>query len=91
MLTRWRLTPIGNLAGNRRERLMTRNEELAERIVERMDASRLDCYGGYPSSIAYRGRAIIIASVDHDGRPTLTIQTIAAFVRDNSEWLDEAP
>jgi hypothetical protein len=67
---------------------MTRNQQLAERIVEIMDEARLSCEGGYPSECVFRGREIIRASVDYRGAPTLTIKTIAAFVRDHSEWLE---
>ena len=67
---------------------MTGNQQLAERIMERMDASRLDCQGGYPSEWVFRGQDIIIASINHNGAPTLTVETVAEFVRENSEWLE---
>jgi hypothetical protein len=56
-----------------------------ERIIERADQSRLDIYGGYPSSWIILGDLVIWADpVGHrEGKVDLIVENIEEFVK---EW-----
>ena len=50
-------------------------------IVANSDGTRLSCNGGYPSEVAFIGDLVVWAKVDHDGGPSLTIDTIQHFIK----------
>lgn len=62
-------------------------ETIANFIVDRMDSARITSSGGYPSCTRTFDNGgedyIAIASIDHDGRPALTVESLTDFISDN--------
>lgn len=62
-------------------------EAIANFIVDRMDSARITSSGGYPSDVRtfdIDGEDhIAIASIDHNGRPVITVKALTDFISDN--------
>jgi hypothetical protein len=80
--------PIMNYAGEKERRAATTRDgwealtdaEKVAYIVDVMDESRMSCDGGYPSEYVIDHGRVCIASEGHNGRPELTVLSVAEFI-----------
>jgi hypothetical protein len=64
-------------------------KKMANLIMECQDSGRLDAQGGYPSQWTIFANHIIIATVDHNEAPDLTIEYLPEWIQDNWYWIAE--
>jgi hypothetical protein len=73
-------------AGRFLPRNLPADRKRALKIVRRLDQSRIDAHGGYPSCVRFINDYVAIASIAGDREPELTVMPITDFIR---EWQQE--
>lgn len=64
-------------------------EERVAAAITVMDSVRLDNFGGYPSDWLIDGGRIYIATIDHNGAPTLIVTRVKTFLEKYDEALSD--